>query len=147
MIKSIFTRIVFVLASTGIFAQDGVIKVGRKATIGRIAPGVPIIQIGFVRNDFINTHTVKKTKYIVFTWENNRWRDWTHGYYIEIAYPRVADPKTDEEFGWSGYKKDIGLVDHYTEKVSYFDAAVRVYAYDRNGDIIRTSQIRLVKQK
>lgn len=104
--------------------------------------GTKIIDVGFVRNDFVNMHYVNYTHNLYLRWRNNRWKKETAGYEIEICIP-----KKPNKFEWSGYKKDIGLIDHYLVRVSRLDYAFRLRAYDKNGKTVRYSQIRYIRQK
>ena len=121
-----------------VFAQETV-KIGQ-VKAGEVSPGTPIIQIGFNRTDFINVHTIRPARYLYLTWGTKKVNERATGFLLQKGVI-----KSDYDFNWEE-PVDIGKVNHYVLKVSYFDHVIRIFAYDNEG-IFKRSQIRLIHQK
>lgn len=147
MIKKIL--IIILLAVAPVQAQLGKLKAGAHAN-------TKVIQVGFNKNKVVNTSWINKTKWILFTWENRKWKKETASYQIELGIPKV--PLSDafgltpiakyskSDFNWF-YREDVELKDIFLLKADYFSYVFRVFALDKQGRIVRKSQIRYVRQK
>lgn len=130
-------------------AQLGKLKAGAVAN-------TKVIQVGFNKNKVVNTSWVNKTKWILFTWENRKWKKETASYRVELGIPKVPlsdafgftpiDKYSKSQFNWF-QRENVGLKDTFLLKADYFPYVFRVFALDKHGQIVRKSQIRYVRQK
>lgn len=126
--------------------------ISKKTPMG-LPLGTKIIQVGFNKNDVINTSFVKKSKYVYLMYEG-RWVEQADSFKITYGIPK--DILTNKEghtklsllkhtgINWHGefWTKSTG----YLFKANYFDYVFKVLAY-KDGNVLRNSQLRYIRQK
>ena len=133
----------FLLVPLVLFSQTSNPTIG-DGIFHTVPIGTKYIDIGFVRNDFVNMHYVNYTDNLLLRWKNNRWRKETAGYEFFSCF--VSEPS---KFEWKKYgrKTNIGLVNNYLFSVNKSDYVFTIRAYDVNGNTVRWSQVRYIRQK